>query len=162
MRESVQGMNKLNRRLDAIASSAGRREMLGELALSAVSFAKDEAPVRTSNLRRTIRLGSVTDSSARILAGGQEGVGYARAVHEGSRPHDIVPRRGRMLRWPRNAASRRLTGSPRSGTTDFIYARRVRHPGNQPNRFLVRGIMRALAESRGLKGRLIKAWNDAA
>jgi hypothetical protein len=161
MTEAVAGMSKLNRRLDAVGSTEGRRQLLGELGLTAVGYSKEEAPVKTSNLRRTIRLGTVTDTEVRILAGGTGGVGYARAVHEGSRPHEIRPRRRKVLRWARGGSPRRLTGSPRTGNGEFLYARVVHHPGNKPNRFLVRGIMRALGEG-GLARKLIHAWNDAA
>ncbi len=157
---SIEGLRELNRRLDAVASSEGRRQILGTIALAAVGYSKHEAPRRTGNLSRTIRLGSVSDTSATIVAGGQ-GVGYARAVHEGSRAHDIVPRRKKILAWPANAGDRRLTGTARSGTTAFIFARRVRHPGTKPNRFMVRGIQRA-AHDANLRAAVIKPWNDAA
>lgn len=43
--------------------------------------------------------------------------------HEGSRPHVILPRRGRALRF-------------KSGGM-VVYARRVLHPGTRPNPYLV-------------------------
>lgn len=160
--DNLQGGRELDRRLAAIADPRTRRGVLGQLGLSAVSYSKEEAPVRTANMRRTIRLGAITDDSVQIVAGGQEGVGYARAVHDGSRPHAIRPRRGRILRWPRNPADRRLSGTARAGTTDFIYARSVNHPGNRANPFIVRGIARALGAGRELMGAIVKAWNEAA
>jgi hypothetical protein len=161
MSGEVQGMRGLNRRLDAISNPAQRRYILGRIGLEAVRYSKLEAPRRTSNLSRTIRLGTVTDTSVEIVAGGMGGVGYARAVHEGARPHKIRPRHKRVLRWPRNAGDRTLGGRARAGTTDFIFAGEVNHPGNKPNRFIIRGIVRALGQG-ALRKQVIKAWNGAA
>jgi hypothetical protein len=44
--------------------------------------------------------------------------------HEGTRPHTIVPRVKQMLRF-----------TPQGGS-GFVFARRVEHPGTQPNRYL--------------------------
>jgi hypothetical protein len=43
--------------------------------------------------------------------------------HEGSRPHQIMPRRAVILRFMR----------PQGG---IVFAQRVRHPGTRPNRYL--------------------------
>jgi hypothetical protein len=48
---------------------------------------------------------------------------YAKAIEFGSPEHDIVPRRKKLLRF-----------IGRDGKT--VFARRVRHPGNKPYRFL--------------------------
>lgn len=61
---------------------------------------------------------------------------YASTVHQGSRPHMIVSRRGKMLkfRWDRGNALMRVR---RQGSRQFFYFRRVRHPGNKrPVRYL--------------------------
>lgn len=51
---------------------------------------------------------------------------YAASIDQGARPHDIFPRdraRGRLIFfWPK--------------VGKWIYARRVKHPGNKPYRFL--------------------------
>lgn len=51
--------------------------------------------------------------------------------HEGTRPHEIVPRTARVLRfhWPK--AGR------------VVYLRRVQHPGTRPNRYLTDNLRRA-------------------
>lgn len=157
----LEGIKELYRRLDAISEPSARKNLIGAIALAAVGFAKEEAPHQTGNLRRTIRLGEVTADDATILAGGIDGVGYARHVEFGTRPHKIRPRRARRLRWPANGADRRLTGTARSGTSDFIYANEVDHPGTQPNPFMRRGVERA-ASAAGLVTTIVKAWNDAA
>lgn len=61
---------------------------------------------------------------------------YAATVHQGSKPHMIVAKRGRMLkfRWDRGNALVRVR---RQGSRQFFYFRRVRHPGNKrPVRYL--------------------------
>lgn len=50
---------------------------------------------------------------------------HARLHHDGTEPHTIVPRTAKVLRFP--------TGK---GSTVYVYARRVEHPGTRPNRFL--------------------------
>lgn len=159
----LEGIKELYRRLDAISEPEARRNIIGLIALAAVGFAKEELePHRqTGNLSRTIRLGEVSADEATILAGGIDGVGYARHVEFGTRPHKIRPRRARRLAWPRNAGDRRLTGTARTGTTDFIFAMEVDHPGTKEVRYLRRGVERA-ADVAGLTATIVKAWNDAA
>jgi hypothetical protein len=46
--------------------------------------------------------------------------------HEGSRPHEIVPRRKKVLVFYAD-----------SGRGPLVFTRRVRHPGTRPNPYLV-------------------------
>jgi len=48
---------------------------------------------------------------------------YAMAVHQGSRPHRIRPRKKRALRWQTNGEG-------------FRFAKGVNHPGSKPDQFL--------------------------
>lgn len=156
---SVEGLAALYRRLNAVADTGLRRDLLGKVALRAVDEAKTLVPRKTGNLGRSIRLGRVSDDSAEVLAGGIGGVGYARYVEFGTRAHVIRPRNRRVLRWSRGG--RRLTGTARSGTSDFIYARQVNHPGTRAQPYLRPGVEKALAEA-GFREPIVKAWNDAA
>ena len=90
-----------------------------------------------SAARRGRRPGTLRDSIVmRITRGGKWGttaiVGTNDRIalwhHEGTVPHVIVPRRARFLvfYWPRVGR--------------VVYAKRVRHPGTQPNRFLVNAL----------------------
>lgn len=153
MTDGFEGMTDLQRRFAAITDT---RQLLGQLGLLAVQYAKEIVPRKTGNLGRTIRLGQVTDSDAQILAGGQEGVGYAQVVELGSRPHVIVPRRRKALAWGK---SRRLSGSARAGS-DMIFAKRVNHPGTRAQPYLKPAAERAVQDS-GV-GLLVKIWNEAA
>lgn len=48
---------------------------------------------------------------------------YARAIHEGRQPFTIVPRRKKALRWA-------------GANNNFVFAKRVRHPGIKKDPFL--------------------------
>lgn len=61
---------------------------------------------------------------------GVENVPYALFVHEGAAPHPIDPVNGQFLVF---------TG--RDGS--LVFTRHVDHPGNKPNRFLVRALSAA-------------------
>lgn len=86
---------------------------------------------RTSALRRSILRGPVEGSVSagdlriELRAGGARMV-YAAAIHDGSRAHDIVPKRRHTLRF--------VKGS------DFVFTRRVRHPGTAARPFLTEAI----------------------
>lgn len=149
----IEGMDDLQRRLDAIKDT---KTLLGQIGLRAVARAKELVPRKTGNLGRTIRLGQVTDNDAQILAGGQNGVGYAAAVEYGTRPHEIVPRYKKALAWGGN---RRLSGSLRSGSKSTFFAKRVRHPGTQPYPFLMPAAKEVAEQFPEL---IIRAWNEAA
>lgn len=151
---SIDGMDQLRRRFEAITD---HRQLLGTLGLLAVSYAKEIVPRQTGNLGRTIRLGQVTEDSAQILAGGQDGVGYAQAVEFGSKAHVIVPRRRKALAWGGN---RRLSGNLRSGSKPEFFAKRVNHPGTQPKPYLRPAAEKAVADA-GVSV-IVKAWNEAA
>jgi hypothetical protein len=141
------GQDALRRRLRAISEP---KELLREVALLSVAEAKGLVPVRTGNLRRTIRVGPVTAKSARVLAGGTRSVGYARYVEEGTgiygpKGQPIRPKKARMLSWK--------SGGKR------VFAKSVR--GRKATPYLVPGIRAAIAKA-GLKEAVIDAWNDAA
>jgi hypothetical protein len=150
----IDGLPQLNARLKAISET---KMMMGRLALQAVAYAKETVPRKTGNLGRTIRLGTVTENAASIIAGGQGGVGYARYVEFGTRAHVIVPRTRKVLAW---GGDRRLSGSLRSGAKATNFATRVNHPGTQAKPFLRPAAERAVREA-GV-GAIIEAWNDAA
>jgi hypothetical protein len=92
----LDGDEALLRRLDALGSD---RQKLGLIGLAAVKEGKVLVPRRTGNLGRTIRLGTVTDAYADVLAGGRLKVGYAAAVELGTRAQPyLVPGIKKALR----------------------------------------------------------------
>lgn len=154
MTETVEGMDDLQRRVDAIKDT---RKALGRLGLMVVALAKQKVPRKTGNLGRTIRLGNVTETEVQVLAGGVGGVGYAQAVEFGSRPHEIVPRYKSVLAWSGNT---RLSGSPRSGAS-LIFSKRVRHPGTKPQPYIMPAAQEVIAKE-GITELVIRPWNEAA
>jgi len=156
----VTGVPQLEARFRALGSGQANRQLMGQLGYLAVHEAQRLAPRRTGNLARSIRLGTVTPTSAVVQAGGLQNVGYAGFVEFGTRPHVIVPRNRKALRFAASAAGRRLTGSPRVGAA-VVFAKRVMHPGTKAQPFLRQGAANALTKS-GLADILVRAWNEAA
>ena len=87
---------------------------------------KREAPVDTGRLRSSIvsvvnpLVGTVTPT-----------VKYALSVHEGSKAHDIRPKKAKTLRY-------------KSGGR-IVFARKVRHPGTRSNPFMDRALRKGIA-----------------
>jgi hypothetical protein len=112
--------------LGALASKG--RSALGrafkDIALDLWGNVREEAPVRHGRLAGSWELDQVGDLDYRI----RSAVEYAAAVNEGTKPHDIVPVRGKALRF--------VIGD------QVIFARRVRHPGTPPNPYIDRAISR--------------------
>ncbi len=153
---TLTGDDALRRRLKALTG----RELLGQVALLGVAEAKRLVPRKTGNLGRTIRLGTVTDTSAQVVAGGTSQVGYARYVEEGTGIHGprkrrIVPRQAKVLSWVGGGS--RLTGKGKGSTRRF--ARSV--AGRKATPYLVPGVKRALHRA-GLRDVVVALWNDAA
>ena len=155
IRSEIDGIKALRARLDAVGSNKGALRII---ATQGVAEAKRIVPRQTGNLGRTIRVGTVSDTSATVVAGGTAQVGYAMYVEQGTRAHDIVPRRAKVLAW---GGARTKGGRLRKGSSPTRFARRVRHPGTRPHPYLVPGIRAALKKA-GLKKAIINAWDKAA
>lgn len=141
IRIQFKGLPQLRRRLDALDDLG---PFMRDLALDAVSEQKKLAPVKTGNLRRTIHVGRITARSAETVASAN----YARFVEFGTRPHEIRPRKARVLAF--KVGSRK------------VFARRVQHPGTRAQPFMIPGAERAIAGAKGLRERIYAAWNNAA
>ena len=150
---TVKGIPQLRSRLEAIKPN---REMMQRLGLAAIREQKILVPRKTGNLGRSIGLGSLTASSVETRATAN----YAAFVELGTRPHDIVPRKAKVLRFALGGSAR-LSGAPRTGAA-VIFAKRVRHPGTRAQPFMLPGARRAIEAIGGLKDIIVKLWNDAA
>lgn len=155
----LHGGDDLQKRLAALGSPEKRRQAFGRLGLLAVAEANRLVPRRTGNLARTIRVEAASESAVRVTAGGFLQVGYAADVEWGTKPHDIVPRNKKALRWATRANSR-LSGSPRSGAP-VMFAKRVHHPGTKPHPYLIPGAFKAL-QIAGMDQLVLRTWNEAA
>jgi hypothetical protein len=153
---NIEGMTALQKRFAAITDT---RKQLGQIAILGAKEAKRLVPRKTGNLGRTIRLGTVTATNATIMAGGKDGVGYARYVEFGTKGGAIiVPKRKKVLAW---GGDRRLSGSLRTGAKADHFAMRVTRGATQAKPYLVPGAKRAV-EKAGLADAIITAWNGAA
>lgn len=79
--------------------------------------------VRTGNLRSSLR-SSTEVRGAKLVGTVAADAPYALALHEGTRAHDIVPVRAKVLTWTGP------TGSP-------VFAMRAHHPATKGRPFLV-------------------------
>jgi hypothetical protein len=151
----IRGLDALERRLRAISGDQFGVSVTKELAMSTVREAKLLVPRKTGNLGRSIHVGSVTPTTATIVASAN----YAAYVELGTRAHDIYPKNRRALRFA-VGANRRLSGRPRSGAP-VVFAKHVHHPGTRAQPFLVPGAKKAVSKA-GLMNVVVKRWNDAA
>jgi len=156
LRAQIIGIKQLRARLDAVKTNKGALRLVAQ---QGVKEAKFLVPRKTANLARTIRVGTVTDTTATVVAGGTTKVGYAIYVERGTRPHVIRSKPGGPpLSW---GGKRTLAGGLRKGSKPTNFARSVRHPGTRAQPYLVPGVRRALQKA-GLKKAIVKAWDEAA
>lgn len=152
----LKGSRELSARLTAISAPQNMTRMLGLLGLAAVREQKLLVHRKTGVTGRSIHVGTVTEHSVTT-----EAQAAARWLEFGTKAHLIKPKHGKMLRWAANASGRRLTGTPKTGATDFIFARVVHHPGAKPYPFMLPGAKIALRKA-GLLDSIVTSWNNAA
>lgn len=86
--------------------------------------AQSQVGVRSGLLLSTIRKNpGATKTTAYVdLIAGRAGMSYTGAHHEGTRPHEIRPKRRKALRFVQGGR--------------VVFRSRVWHPGTKPNRFM--------------------------
>jgi len=114
---------RLRRGHDAFFSEVERivHEGLHQAGANAESFAAKNAPKRTGFLGRSTKHQFVRTSRGAVVRI-QNAVKYARYVEDGTKPHEIVARRAKALRFQTSGG--------------IIFRRRVRHPGTRATKFL--------------------------
>ncbi len=115
------------------------RNELNEAAQDVVNRAQILCPVDTGRLRASIRIESRRTLALRSIFTIGSDVYYAPFVNDGTRPHEIRPRRAQALRF--------VIGGR------VVFAKVVHHPGTRPNPFLDRAL-REVAGARGYSFRL--------
>ena len=158
LRAEIDGIKQLRARLDAVGSNKGALRIVAHVGVAEAKRLYVAQSRKTGNLGRTIRVGTVTDTSAQVLAGGTAQVGYALYVERGTRAHVIRARNAKVLAW---GGSRTLGGRSRKGSGATHFAKYVRHPGSRAKPYLVPGVRAALKKA-GLKKAIINAWDKAA
>ena len=83
--------------------------------------AKAQVPTGTGKLRASIKMIHNRASYGQYIDIGSN-LDYALYVHEGTRPHEIIPEKAKILRF--------------SGGGRVIYTHKVEHPGTRPNKYL--------------------------
>lgn len=84
--------------------------------------ARQLAPKRTRKLERSITKNLAVEPRGVVVYVGTD-LDYAVHQHQGTRPHLIVPVRRKVLRFPVGGR--------------LVFAKRVLHPGNRPDPFLI-------------------------
>jgi len=90
-----------------------------------VAAAKRQVGVKTGALRASIHMRHSRDTRGQFVRIGSP-LPYARAHHEGSRPHIIRPNSQQVLRFVSRG--------------QVIFAHAVRHPGTKANKYLTDNI----------------------
>lgn len=91
-------------------------------------FSQRNAPFKSGKLRRAIKTKHFGDMHYMLFVDRNQAP-YGIYQEIGTRAHDIVPRRAKILRWF-------VGGKP-------VFARKVRHPGIKPVLFVKRGVDKA-------------------
>jgi hypothetical protein len=86
-----------------------------------LTVARARVGVRTGKLRSSLHMRHMRDPRGQYIWVGST-LDYALAHHEGTRPHIITPKSGKMLKF--------------TSRGKVVYAHAVRHPGTKANRYL--------------------------
>lgn len=89
------------------------------------AYARRSAPKDTGQLGRSHVKTPIVAEGERVTAGVEATADYALFVHEGTRPHTIVPRNKKVLTW-----------IPRGGRQ--VFAQSVNHPGTKAQPWLAK------------------------
>lgn len=95
------------------------------LSRAKVTSPVDSGALRNSHLAEPIKV-SGDKVTTEITAEGGAKQQYAMAVHEGTRPHVIKPRRKKVLSW--------------KGAEGRVFATAVNHPGSAPRPWLLNAV----------------------
>lgn len=109
----------LDRYLNSPNGQVGR--YLHKRGLLVEAAAKRQVGVKTGALRASIHMRHSRDTRGQYVRIGSP-LSYARAHHEGTRPHIIRPNNQQVLKFVSKG--------------QVIFATMVRHPGTKPNKYL--------------------------
>lgn len=113
-------MSALHSALTGTTSAAFK--MVESAGRNITNQAKLRAPVDKGVLRNSHVQRATTITGWTVEGGVDVTANYAAAVHEGSKPHMIRPRRAKFLSW--------------NGPAGRVFAREVHHPGAQARPWL--------------------------
>lgn len=148
----LKGADQLVSRLRAVGNT---RDLNRQMGLLVLAEQKRTIPRATSASGRSGHIEHLTARGVDVVF-----TGGAVYQEEGTRPHTILPRKAKALRFAASAEGRRLSGRPRKGAR-VVFAKRVRHPGTKALHWAARGIKSA-AQTLRLASSVIDRWNSAA
>lgn len=148
MASGVRGYEALMHRLTALGEE---RPVLRTLQIDTVREAKLLVPRKTGHLGRSIVPGVLTPTHAQVEAR----TPYAVFVERGTRPHDIRPRKAKVLAW---GGVRRLSGALARGSSATHFAKLVHHPGTRAKPYLEPAARKAVGH---VKDVIVRLWNSA-
>lgn len=107
---------------------SGIRREISRASYSIQAKAKEEAPVKKGFLRNSI---DVIIQNSGVTGQIIVKRNYGIFVHEGTRPHIILPKNKRVLAWRGMSISGKRS-------KEYTFASKVNHPGTKANPFLAR------------------------
>lgn len=146
----IVGLKEFRRKLETLrmlVKSPQFAKLMHEMAHTGKAFAMKLAPKQSyllmSRIEGTVRnLG--TNEPAIVL--GVRGLKYAAAMETGAKPHPIVPKHKKWLRWfSEGYGGKTVHVPPGVHAPEYLYVnwrKRVNHPGNKPQPYLVPAITR--------------------
>lgn len=150
---SVKGIPQLRARLEGLKRSRVEISKTWALRTTALAKEKHQPHKKTGVTSASIAPRNVSEHGAEVHAGGA-----AVYLEEGTRAHDIRPRKAKVLAFAPNGTGR-LSGAPRKGGP-VIFAKKVHHPGTKAYPFLGPAAHEALDEV-GVKV-FVDEWNRSA
>lgn len=96
---------------------------------------------RTGNLISSQAAPMITPTGRGVLGVLQNNASYAKAVHDGTVPHEIRAVRKKTLKFSPSTANHAAgTGGGSTSTGQFVFPKAVQHPGTKPRPFLRRAM----------------------
>jgi len=120
----IKGLEEMRKAFEKAPQIVGKylEDSTKESGKKLVGKAKEEVPIKTGDLRRSIML-SYKPIAVRVFTEKE----YAVPVHEGFRAHEIIATRAKFLRF-----------KGRDG--EYVYVKKVWHPGFRGDPFMQRTI----------------------
>lgn len=158
------GLNRLRAMLDPAGNRQALQRGLTNVAVDVEHRAKDNAPVKTSRLSRSIRVYGRQVGNTRVIVAGRGGVKYAAAQEVGAglygpkgAKYPIRPRTAKYLVFPSQRALTSRKGSRaklgltlsgrvksstqrRYGSAAMVFTKLVMHPGFKGTHYMKRAI----------------------
>jgi hypothetical protein len=98
---------------------------------------KDDLDATTASWKHSVAFVTKRQPMQRTISTRDKVYGF---VEQGTKPHDIVARAGRVLRFGLNPLAKTKPGVIGSGPgragSPLMFRQRVRHPGSEPRRFI--------------------------